>query len=57
MSEGEVCCNDGWIFLNKRPTLMCLATFKKAKQNKTKQKQKQKAFVYRRIDWFVKMVI
>ena len=45
MSEGEVCCNDGWIFLNKRPTLMCLATLKK--QNKTKQnknKNKKRLF-------------
>ena len=29
MREWEEYCNDGWMFLNKRPTMMCLA-----KQNK-----------------------
>ena len=28
MSEREVYSNDGWMMLNKRPTLMCLATLK-----------------------------
>ena len=25
MSEREECCNDGWMFLNKCPAMMCLA--------------------------------
>ena len=30
-SEREVCCHDGWMFLNKRPRMMRLATLKKGK--------------------------
>ena len=36
MSEWEVYCNDGWMFLNKRSTLMCLATLKQKKKKKGK---------------------
>ena len=32
MSEREVYCNDGWMFLNNRPTLMCLATLKEERE-------------------------
>ena len=28
MREWEEYCNDGWMFLNKRPTMMCLAKIK-----------------------------
>ena len=34
MREWEEYCNDGWMFLNKRPTMMCLAKKKKKKQLK-----------------------
>ena len=33
MGEREVYYNDGWMFLNKRPTLMCLATLKNKNKN------------------------
>ena len=34
MSEQEEYCNDGWMFLNKHPTMMCLAkNFKKSHNN------------------------
>ena len=36
MREWDEYCNDGWMFLNKRPTMMCLA---KTKQNKQTKKQ------------------
>ena len=32
MSEQEEYCTDGWMFLNKHPTMMCLAKNKKQKQ-------------------------
>ena len=34
MREWEEYCNDGWMFLNKRPTMMCLAKKKKKKRKK-----------------------
>ena len=34
MNEREECCNDGWMFLNQRPTMMCLAPPKKIERKK-----------------------
>jgi len=34
MSGREVYYNDGWVFINKRPTAMCLATLKKKEEKK-----------------------
>ena len=39
MSEREEYYHDGWKFLNKRPTTMCLA--KKEREREKKQKQKK----------------
>ena len=39
MSEREEYCDDGWMFLNKLPTMMCLT--KRKKENK-KEKEKRK---------------
>ena len=41
MHEREKYCNDGWMFLNKSPTMMCLATKKKKKKKKESSKRGQ----------------
>ena len=42
MREREEYCNDGWMFLNKSPTMMCLAKkAEKRKKKKSKHNQHQ----------------
>ena len=39
MSEQEVYCNDGWMFLNNRPTLMCLAALKEEEEEEEEEEE------------------
>ena len=40
MHTREEYCNDGLLFLNKRPTMMCMTNMKKKKRKKKRQKKK-----------------